>query len=95
MISDLLVLLKFENLKCVLVVVLRHTNRKITVVSICTEYIARGISTDQECEFGALTEGNISCTDQKNNYLCIYYQDMLKTYIRETKLFEFSQDMER
>ena len=58
-------------------------------------YIARGISTDQECEFGALTEGNISCTDQKNNYLCIYYQDMLKTYIRETKLFEFSQDMER
>ena len=35
---------------------------------------------------------NIFGTDQENIYLCIYCLDMLKTYLRETKLFPFSQD---
>ena len=39
-----------------------------------------------------MIEGNISGTDLKNSSYCIYYPDMLKTYQRETKFFEFSRD---
>ena len=41
-----------------------------------------------------MTEGNISGTDWKNSYYCIYCPDMLKTYQRvtETKLFESSRN---
>ena len=58
--------------------------------SICTrEYCPRS-STDQTCEFGPTTEGNISSTDLKDSYYCIYCLDMLKTYQRVTDFFEFS-----
>ena len=39
-----------------------------------------------------MTEDNIPVTDQKNSYHCIYCPDTLKTYPRQTKLFEFSRD---
>ena len=32
---------------------------------------------------------------RKNNYYCIYCLDMLKTFQRETKLFEYSRNMNR
>ena len=54
------------------------------------ENISRGgLSTDQAFEVGVMTEGNIS---NKKSYYCIYYQDRLKNYQRETKLFQFSRD---
>ena len=42
-----------------------------------------------------MTDGNISGTNQKKNYYCIYCPDMKKTYQRETKLLEFSRDTNR
>ena len=58
--------------------------------SICTrEYCPRS-STDQTCEFGATTEGNIPSIDRKDSYCCIYCLNMLKTYQRVTDFFEFS-----
>ena len=39
-----------------------------------------------------MNEGNIPGTDRKKNgYYYIYSMNMLKTYQRENKLFEFSQ----
>ena len=40
------------------------------------------------------TSGNIPVTNKKS-YNCIYSPNMLKTYRRETKLFEFSRDISR
>ena len=48
-----------------------------------------GLSTEQAFEVGAMTKGNIS--NKKSSY-CIYYQDRLKNYQRETKLSQFSRD---
>ena len=39
-----------------------------------------------------MNEGNILSTDRKNSNYCIYCLDKLKTYQRETNLFEFSPD---
>ena len=39
-----------------------------------------------------MTEGKIPGTDLKNSYYRSYCPDTLKTYQRETKLFEFSPD---
>ena len=39
-----------------------------------------------------MTEGSIPGADQENIYQCIYHQDMLKPYQRETKLLQFSRD---
>ena len=36
--------------------------------------IARVLSTDRVCEVGAMTEGNISSTDRKISFYCIYCQ---------------------
>ena len=51
--------------------------------------IDHGLSAERACEVGAITEGNIFGTDQKISYYCVYYPDMLKTYQRQTKLYEF------
>lgn len=52
--------------------------------------IAQSLSTDQTCEVGAVTEGSIPGTDKKPLIALI-----CKTYQREIKLFEFSQDTNR
>ena len=51
-----------------------------------------GLSSDKTCEVGVTTEENIPCTNGKNGYYCVYCSDMLKTYQRETKLFDLSRD---
>ena len=60
-------------------------------VLICPKMCCRR-SKYQNCEAGAMTEDDIPVTDQKNSYHCIYCPDTLKTYPRQTKLFEFSRD---
>ena len=52
----------------------------------------RGLSSDKTCEVGVTTEENIPCTNGKNGYYCVCCSDMLKTYQRETKLFDLSRD---
>ena len=42
-----------------------------------------------------MTEGNIYGTDRKSTYYCVYCPNMLKTYQRQSKLFEFSGDINR
>ena len=42
-----------------------------------------------------MTKDNIPDTDRKNSNYCIYCPDMLKTYRRETKLFELLLDTNR
>ena len=41
--------------------------------------IDQGLSAEQACEVGAITEGNIFGTDRKISYCCVYCPDMLKT----------------
>ena len=41
--------------------------------------IDHGLSAEQACEVGAITEGNIFGTDRKISYYCVYCPDMLKT----------------
>ena len=52
--------------------------------------IAQSLSTDQTCEVGVVTKGSIPGTDKKPLVALIF-----KTYQREIKLFEFSQDTNR
>ena len=47
---------------------------------------------NKACGVAAMTEGNIFGTDKKNSYYRVYCPDMLNTYQRQTKLFDFSQD---
>lgn len=65
----------------------------MAVVSICIDkYCPRSLSTDQACNVGTMTEGNIPVTDCKHSYYYIHCPDMVKTYQRETKLFKSSRD---
>ena len=42
-----------------------------------------------------MAKGNILGKDRINSYYCISCPDMLKTYQRDTELFEFSRDTSR
>ena len=52
--------------------------------------IDRDLNTNCPYEVCTKTEGNIFGTCQKSSYYCIYFPDILKTYLRESKLFGFS-----
>ena len=60
-----------------------------TFFSSIAKNIVRSLSAKRACDFGAMTEGNIYGTDRKNFFYCFYYPNMLKTYQRQSKLFEF------
>ena len=36
--------------------------------------IAQGLSTDQACQVGTMTEASLASKDRKNGYYCIYCQ---------------------
>ena len=55
-------------------------------LSTFTKKYYRGLSDDRACELGVMTEGDIP----KKYRHFIYCLDILKTYQRENKLFEFS-----
>ena len=72
---------------CMSLVKKRGTNAIITVFSICTgKYFPKSKYRYQ---------GNIPDADGKNSYHSIYWLAVLKTFHRETKLFEFSRDTNR
>ena len=54
--------------------------------------IDRDLNSDRTYKVDTKTEGNIFGIVRKNSYYCIYCSDRLKTYLRESKLFEFSGD---
>lgn len=41
---------------------------------------------------GAMAGRNIPSTNRKNRYYCMCYADILETYQRQIKRFEFSRD---
>ena len=61
-------------------------------LSILSENIAGRASTVRGCEVGVIAEGNMLSTDGKCSSYCIYSRGLLKTYQRETKVFDFSQN---
>ena len=74
---------------------LKHCRSRASIANTKVTVIARGLSTDRACKVRTMTEGKISGTDLKISYYSSYCPDTLKTYQRETKLFEFSPDTNR
>ena len=68
---------------------LKAINTIITVFLSLPGNITRRLSVDRTSEVSAMTEVNFASADRKKSYYCIYCLDMLKIYLKETKLFEF------
>ena len=69
-------------------------NRLVSVNTIITAFF-RSVTgniawcNNRACEVGAMTKRHIPSTDRENSYSCICCLDMLKTFQRKNKLFEF------